>query len=36
MHGTDEWCAKVLGLLTTSLTANTCSNYEGKMNLFAG
>eukprot|EP00873_Tetraselmis_striata_P015768 jgi/Tetstr1/436032/TSEL_024911.t1 len=34
LHGTDGWGAKVLlDLLTKSLTANTYSNYEGKMRL---
>eukprot|EP00873_Tetraselmis_striata_P034735 jgi/Tetstr1/454999/TSEL_041857.t1 len=32
---TDDWGAKVLDLLTTSLTAKTYSNYEGKIPLFA-
>eukprot|EP00873_Tetraselmis_striata_P011629 jgi/Tetstr1/431893/TSEL_021382.t1 len=34
-YGTDDWDAKVLDLLTTSLTASTYSNYEGKIRLFA-
>eukprot|EP00873_Tetraselmis_striata_P000319 jgi/Tetstr1/420583/TSEL_011672.t1 len=33
--GTDDWGARVLDLLTTSLTASTYSNYEGKIRLFA-
>eukprot|EP00873_Tetraselmis_striata_P002490 jgi/Tetstr1/422754/TSEL_013551.t1 len=33
--GTDDWGAKVLDLLTTSLTAITYSNYEGKIRLCA-
>eukprot|EP00873_Tetraselmis_striata_P036532 jgi/Tetstr1/456796/TSEL_043470.t1 len=32
---TDDWGAKVLDLLTTSLKASTYSNYEGKIHLFA-
>eukprot|EP00873_Tetraselmis_striata_P018822 jgi/Tetstr1/439086/TSEL_027576.t1 len=35
LYGTDDWGAKVLDLLTTSLTANTYSNYEGKIRLIA-
>eukprot|EP00873_Tetraselmis_striata_P020609 jgi/Tetstr1/440873/TSEL_029146.t1 len=35
LYGTGGWCAKVLDMLTTSLTANTYSNYEGKIRLFA-
>eukprot|EP00873_Tetraselmis_striata_P019887 jgi/Tetstr1/440151/TSEL_028508.t1 len=35
VYGTDEWGANVLDLLTTSLTATTNSNYEGKIRLFA-
>eukprot|EP00873_Tetraselmis_striata_P012800 jgi/Tetstr1/433064/TSEL_022399.t1 len=35
LYGTDYWGAKVLDLLTTSLTAITYSNYEGKIRLFA-
>eukprot|EP00873_Tetraselmis_striata_P012499 jgi/Tetstr1/432763/TSEL_002325.t1 len=33
-YGTDEWSAKVLDMLTTSLTASTYSNYEGTIRLF--
>eukprot|EP00873_Tetraselmis_striata_P035881 jgi/Tetstr1/456145/TSEL_042914.t1 len=35
LHGTNNWDAKVLGLLSTSLMASTYSNYEGKIRLFA-
>eukprot|EP00873_Tetraselmis_striata_P004941 jgi/Tetstr1/425205/TSEL_015666.t1 len=35
LYGTDNWGAKVLDLLTTSPTANTYSNYEGTIRLFA-
>eukprot|EP00873_Tetraselmis_striata_P024554 jgi/Tetstr1/444818/TSEL_032660.t1 len=35
LYGTDDRGAKVLDLLTTSLTASTYSNYEGKIRLFA-
>eukprot|EP00873_Tetraselmis_striata_P002824 jgi/Tetstr1/423088/TSEL_013859.t1 len=35
LYGTDGWGAMVLDLLTTSLTASTFSNYEGKIRLFA-
>eukprot|EP00873_Tetraselmis_striata_P034623 jgi/Tetstr1/454887/TSEL_041751.t1 len=36
MYGTDEWSAKVLDLLTKSLTVGTYSKYdEGKVCLFA-
>eukprot|EP00873_Tetraselmis_striata_P017341 jgi/Tetstr1/437605/TSEL_026272.t1 len=35
LYGTDDLGAKVLDLLTTSLTASTSSNYEGKDRLFA-
>eukprot|EP00873_Tetraselmis_striata_P038884 jgi/Tetstr1/459148/TSEL_004595.t1 len=35
LYGTDDWGAKVLDLLTTSLMASTYSSYEGKIRLFA-
>eukprot|EP00873_Tetraselmis_striata_P011972 jgi/Tetstr1/432236/TSEL_002272.t1 len=35
MYGKDDWGAKVLDLLTTSLSAITYSNCEGKIRLFA-
>eukprot|EP00873_Tetraselmis_striata_P041534 jgi/Tetstr1/461798/TSEL_006885.t1 len=35
LYGTNDGGAKVLHLLTTSLTAGTYSNYEGKIRLFA-
>eukprot|EP00873_Tetraselmis_striata_P044254 jgi/Tetstr1/464518/TSEL_009276.t1 len=35
LYRTDDWGAKVLDLLTTSLTASIYSNYEGKIRLFA-
>eukprot|EP00873_Tetraselmis_striata_P008564 jgi/Tetstr1/428828/TSEL_018815.t1 len=33
-YGTDAWGAKVPDVLTISITANTYSNYEGKIRLF--
>lgn len=35
LYGTDDWGSKVLDPLTTSLTANTYANHEGKIRLFA-
>eukprot|EP00873_Tetraselmis_striata_P035737 jgi/Tetstr1/456001/TSEL_042779.t1 len=35
LYGTDGWSAKALDILTTTLTAITYSNYEGKIRLFA-
>lgn len=34
-HGRLAWGSKVLDPLTTSVTANTYANYEGKIRLFA-